>query len=557
MEFAENGRISHRQLYRQMILTLLAPFLLCLLGKGKIWGIGGVFGTVFAVVLLLFYVIFLIRLAPCCGDTVKAAGGFWGRFAGVFFLVYVVLAASFLLSLLGEIVPSALVTGISPKWVSLAALLVCSVGSSRGMQKRGRMAEVSGGFLLWGILLMLAVCISQGKTEYLAGLLRERDRAGEDFWRSAYLVLCGFSALGLMPFLLEDVEKQGSAGKTAVLGILTLGGILIAAELILPAVLGMGRLQREKYPVLPILAGADLPGNVLARFDILWMGFLLYSMLFAVGSLFHYGCLIAKKSHLFTGKIWIPAAAYFLSVWDISGINIRDFFGDYLAYIFVPGLLLLQMILFWSGRGRWKKRVTAAVSVLVFCLFLGGCSMAVEPEKRMYPLALGVDIREGEFVFSYAMPDLAKATGQEKGGEENRSGLEISGYDFDEIERKYNRSQSKFLDMGHLEVLVLGDSLREENRWDEVLEYLKKKPFIGEDMYVFSAEDAGEIIGWKGPDSASAGEYLTGMAENRMGRENMKMVTLREVFYGKYEREELCSLPNVWIDGENLIVGEK
>ncbi len=44
MEFAENGRISHRQLYRQMILTLLAPFLLCLFGRDKIWGIGGVFG---------------------------------------------------------------------------------------------------------------------------------------------------------------------------------------------------------------------------------------------------------------------------------------------------------------------------------------------------------------------------------------------------------------------------------------------------------------------------------------------------------------------------------
>ncbi len=71
MEFAENGRISHRQLYRQMILTLLAPFLLCLFGRDKIWGLGGVFGTVFALIVLLFYVIFIIRLAPCYGDTVE------------------------------------------------------------------------------------------------------------------------------------------------------------------------------------------------------------------------------------------------------------------------------------------------------------------------------------------------------------------------------------------------------------------------------------------------------------------------------------------------------
>ena len=33
MKFTENNRISHRQLYRQMALTFLAPFLLCLPGK--------------------------------------------------------------------------------------------------------------------------------------------------------------------------------------------------------------------------------------------------------------------------------------------------------------------------------------------------------------------------------------------------------------------------------------------------------------------------------------------------------------------------------------------
>ena len=33
MRFAENNRISHRQLYRQMILALLAPFMLCILEK--------------------------------------------------------------------------------------------------------------------------------------------------------------------------------------------------------------------------------------------------------------------------------------------------------------------------------------------------------------------------------------------------------------------------------------------------------------------------------------------------------------------------------------------
>ena len=42
MKFTENNRISHRQLYRQMVLTFLAPFLLCLPGEGALAGREGV-----------------------------------------------------------------------------------------------------------------------------------------------------------------------------------------------------------------------------------------------------------------------------------------------------------------------------------------------------------------------------------------------------------------------------------------------------------------------------------------------------------------------------------
>ena len=100
MRFAENNRISHRQLYRQMILALLAPFMLCIFGKGGINGISAVTGTVLALILLGFYVILLIRLTPAFDDLVKSAGGFVGRLIGIFFLLYVLLAGGYLLALL-------------------------------------------------------------------------------------------------------------------------------------------------------------------------------------------------------------------------------------------------------------------------------------------------------------------------------------------------------------------------------------------------------------------------------------------------------------------------
>ena len=61
MRFAENNRISHRQLFRQIILVFPAPFLLCLFKNGEMLGVNAMAGTILAAVLLSFYVIWLIR----------------------------------------------------------------------------------------------------------------------------------------------------------------------------------------------------------------------------------------------------------------------------------------------------------------------------------------------------------------------------------------------------------------------------------------------------------------------------------------------------------------
>ncbi len=294
MTFAENNRISHRQLYRQMVLAFTAPFLLCLFGGGKLLGGEKIAGTVLAVILLLFYVIFLIRVSPDFANPLKPMGRFFGKAAGVFFVLYVILTASFLLDILEEIVPKSLVAGIPGEWISFFAIVCASLGTHRGMQRRGRAAEVTGGIFIFGIGAMLILSAFQGKAAYLSEMPFSSGNRG--VFTGGYGVLCAFSGLGLLPFALEDVEKQGSAGKTVMFGVLTLGGMLLAVQVILPAVFGWNRVITEKYPVLPLLAGADMPGNVLSRFDVLWLGFLIYGLLFSIGSLLHYGHQIIRKT---------------------------------------------------------------------------------------------------------------------------------------------------------------------------------------------------------------------------------------------------------------------
>lgn len=489
MRFAENNRISHRQLFRQIILVFPAPFLLCLFKNGEMLGVNAMAGTILAAVLLSFYVIWLIRLAPAYGELSRMTGNITVRFIGLFFLLYVILSAAFLADLLAKVIPQSLISGISGKWMI----------------------------------------------------------------RDVYAFLCVFSGVGLLPFGLEKVEKQGSARKPVILAFLTVCGIVLGMQVLLPAVFGKNRLLAETYPVLPLLDGADLPGNVLARFDVIWMGFLVFGLLFSLGSLFHYGNQIAEKTKLGSGRYWIPAAGWILSLYEKNGAGIEKYYGWYLAYIFVPLLLVIQIFLSVENKGRWKKKALS-VSLFFFVSLMGTGCAAVEPEKRMYPLALGAGVSEEGFVLKYAMPDMNVTTGQEKPEEDPVSVLTLAGRNFQEIEEVYNRSQEKFLDLGHLQVVILDESMLTEENRKAFLEYLKQEEHVGEDVYMFRTGMLGEVFHWKGAEESSVGEYLQGIQENRTTGQQKKGVTLREAYHQFYQDGTLPWIPSVCVNGDLLEV---
>lgn len=552
MKYAENNRISHRQLYRQILLTFLAPFLLCLNGKGGLLGLSGAVGIILAVIFLLLYSFFYLRSTYGYADMLRSFGKVRAVIFGDFFLIYLVMTGAYLLNLIGRIIPVWLIFGISEKWLLLFAVSVCACGMEKGLQKRGRMAEVTGGSFLGAILLLLILCAGQGKAEYITELFREEAFSVQTSIRSAYRYLCFFSGISLLPFVMKDVEKRGSAGKTVIGGILTVSGIMICVLVLLPAVLGWRRVQSETWPVLSLLAGADLPGNVLARFDVLWMGFLLYGLLFTIGSVFYYGERILTSAHIGTGKYWLPVAVYAAAIIEIDGVTVADLFEIYLAKIFVPGLLLILIYLFLRSRQKQIKKVaTLGCIFLALVLICSGCA-GIEPEKRMYPLALGVEQSENGWKFIYGLPELPSAEGQEK-EETGNSALAITGVDFETIEKIYDRSQEKYLDMGHLQVLILKNDLTQSDRWSELLSYLEKEPLIGENVYVFRTENLTELMDWN-KEGTSIGEYLPGLLENRIPDQEKNGTTLRQVYHQWYENGTLPGIPEIILQNGEIQV---
>jgi hypothetical protein len=171
----------------------------------------------------------------------------------------------------------------------------------------------------------------------------------------------------------------------------------------------------------------------------------------------------------------------------------------------------------------------------------------------MYPLALGIDKTETDFSISYGMPDLSKITGQEKPEEgEDTSLLEISGRDFAEIQAAYEKTQEKYLDLGHLEIVILGRALLENGGWQDALTYLKEEQNTGEDIYVFYAEDPESVLTWQGVTQTSAGEYLTELVRRAEASGRPCGVTLRDVYYSWYENGTLPELPEAVLQGETM-----
>ena len=77
----------------------------------------------------------------------------------------------------------------------------------------------------------------------------------------------------------------------------------------------------------------------------------------------------------------------------------------------------------------------------------------------------------------------------------------------------------------------MGESLLDGGRWEQVLEYLKQEPTIGENVYVFRCAAASEAVAWVSPQDVSLGEYLLGLLENNPNGSPGQAVTLREVYH--------------------------
>lgn len=561
--FSENDRISHRQMERQIVLVLLCPAFWQLAASGAADGICGIAGIFIGYVLLAVWCIYLVRLGGLYGRLESVTGKAGKVLLAAIYLCFLGLLGGTLLRKMAELAAAYLTAGVPQELCALFLLAAAGFGVSGEVQRRGRLAEALYPWILTGIVVLLVLTIPQmhvSSFDHAWKTVRAVETVdnGAIFQQNVWRTLENGTPLALLPFLLAHVQKEHKSVILPVIqSVWKTGFLVLAGSMALLGVFGERGTAAARDPLLLLMAGTSLPGGFLERFDILWMAFLLMGLLFTLGSLLFYVSLVGEKTGL-----WKPQNPYVrvgaaLLVWLLScaegGWSIR--------YGYFPFFLGITVLLgFFQNRMKKLRLVCLAFGSM---MFLSSCG-AVEPEKRLYPLATAFDYAAEDYAVPenggtaetaaaggkwrvwYAPANLAVVTGQgkdreEEGTDEDPASLFFEAETLEGIRQQYDAAEEYDLDTGHIQAIVFSDALLgDRGRMEELLHDLEQDRALGHNAYLFHAENPGLLMEQNGKQMESVGEYLCGIYDNRIKRK--EAVTMAELCY---EWENTRSIP--WI----------
>ena len=540
--YTDNARISHRQLFRQILTGLLGIYFLVVPVLPDMRGRQGVLCLLTGAWVYGFLCIYFIRIRYFFQDPQRYMGKIWGKVFILLYTSWLWFMGVCLLLMTARITGKYLIEG-SPAWaVILLAAFAAYLGSHQGLERRGRMAEVSFPILLLTLAGMLFLAAIQVRPEYI----EEMGELTFSGWaRGSWQVLCVFLPFAFLPAALGNVKRPAKTGKVMWSALAVITGLLILTLILLQGSFGLGGYEHEEYPAVRLMSGIRLPGDFLERVDLFWVAALVFGILFGLGSVFFYSHELLARIRL--EKTALPAGGAVVLgalACEKAGIS-PEFFIEITMEIYGPLLFLLLILAGLTGK-RGKIIKTGLLTLAL--LGMSGCGISLE--DRVFPMSMGVDYENGHYRIVYGIPQLSKVTGQDK--EETQSGeeqaLAYEGLTPQDALERFNENQENYLDMGHMKAIILGEHIMENrDALAGFLGFLEDNPAVAGNIYVFVTEDMEALMSLDGQGVDSVGDYLTGILENTMDKKEQKAVILQDLYGAWHREEEFPKLPEVTI----------
>lgn len=356
--FADNQKISWLQAARQFSLVFLGPALFWITAEIK--GRNGLYSVILGSALLVIWLFFLLRHIHVYRYPQKYWGKSMSRVLGVIYQGYLLLTGGFLVAKIAEVLTVYLIPGI-PFWEIAGLVTLIALGAGQNAEARGRFAQtvwplVAG---LAGSLLFLAAL--QGKPEFLltgkSGRWEWTAEDAKEVLKGTGIFFCAFLGVGVFPFLEIQGRREEGSCRSIFWMIGKIGVWLGAAIVILQAAFGENGMENLRYPVMDLMSGVQFPGNFLQRVDLIFLAVIVFSMLFALGSVFFYSGYIGERMRLGKGRIGAATLSFLLGTWGGSVESWTENYGKIVSYIFLPLFLTILVCTEVIRRKNYEKKV--------------------------------------------------------------------------------------------------------------------------------------------------------------------------------------------------------
>ena len=379
----------------------------------------------------------------------------------------------------------------------LAALIY---GAGKGVEVRGRMAELMGWLITIPLILLfffgLWQTVKSGNWQYL-GLNRIASEKLLDFQTA---ILLGFRQAAFLMladaplFLWRCTHRKGGKRSIYSGAFWGVGAMLLVSVVLTVLLLSSEGIAREKYPFGVVLQLIRFPGNFISRYDILFvMLWMMSYFIFAGGMLVQI----------------VEAVKNFAESTNKNDIK--------------------------SGCKGIEKKLALLFGTLVMAVLLCGCYAEREPQNRNYIMCMGIDHGEDGkgWTVSYGFPDLGALTGTDAGEPEPMRVIEAAT--IADAAGKLDASSDKTTDYSQMPVILIGKEILEnEEKMTELMNQLASEKSIRRTALVACAEKRAEDILYLDDDvQGSVGVFIYELCQNNYENKGYTMSILEDFIGGQ------------------------
>lgn len=383
--FSNNNRISTRQVFRLFVFDFIGMSTLVL--PAKLAGAvqcDGVFSIVVGGVLSSLYLWYLARIMRGMDSDLiqytRNALPRWGALVMmILFAVYCVLEAGYGAFIFADVMKKGLIGGESYTLLLILILAVAAYAIQSGIESRARVYEILFWVLFVPLFLLLWIAASDTTVEYLGPFLATS--FSNIVWNGTS-VFCYLTPVFLILFfpayVRKDAQKKMIGAVYAALWAAIV--VFVVFYLILLGSFGDKAMANMRYPALTLMSNIHLRGSFLKRLDAFLLAIWFFTLFALINVFLFYAqqliaalvevirsCVSHEKSESTNNqnesghqsgacnKRGSTAAAVVL-VFVVAECfcygSFAEWFESYTAYVAVPLLILLPLIILLWGKAK-------------------------------------------------------------------------------------------------------------------------------------------------------------------------------------------------------------